>query len=93
MPRDTHLTVLCHLQTLAPSTGLARGRQLSGLGQHLSPLPFSHINGVLSTACDIKGIKEVNEIDLRSDEHTTSTMLGNSCSNFVKDSILVLCTS
>ena len=55
MPRDTHLMALCHSLTLAPSTGLARGRQLLGPGQLLSPLPFSHINSVLSIVCDING--------------------------------------
>ena len=46
--------LICHSLTRAPSTGLAHARQLSGLGQHLSPLPFSHINGVLSIVHDIK---------------------------------------
>ena len=46
--------LICHSLTLAPSTGLAHGRQLSGPGQHLSPLPFSHINCVLSIVRDIK---------------------------------------
>ena len=41
-------SLICHSLTLVPSTGLAHGRQLSGPGQHLSPLPFSHINCVLS---------------------------------------------
>ena len=45
--------LICHSLTLAPSTGLAHGRQLSGPGQHLSPLPFSRINGVLSFVRDI----------------------------------------
>ena len=45
--------LICHSLTLAPSTGLAHGRQLSGPGQHLSPLPFSHINCVLSIVRDI----------------------------------------
>ena len=48
--------LICHLLTLAPSTGLAHGRQLSGPGQHLSPLPFSHINCVLSIVRDINRI-------------------------------------
>ena len=45
--------LICHSLILAPSTGLARGRQFSGPGQHLSPLPFSHLNGVLSIVRDI----------------------------------------
>ena len=48
--------LICHSLTLAPSTGLAHGRQLSGPGQHLSPLPFSHINWVLSIVRDIKNV-------------------------------------
>ena len=50
-------SALCSLPlyslTLAPSTGLACARQLSGPGQHLSPLPFSHLNGVLFIVRDI----------------------------------------
>ena len=42
--------LICHPLTLAPRTGLAHGRQLSGPG----PLPFSYINGVLSIVHDIK---------------------------------------
>ena len=45
--------LICHPLTLAPSSGLACGRQLSGPGQHLSPLPFSHLNGVLSIVHNI----------------------------------------
>ena len=61
VPRDIHLTALCHSLTLAPNTGLARGRQLSGPGQHFPPplpLPFSHINGVFSIVRDIKGLNK-----------------------------------
>ena len=52
-PRHPSHGLMCHSLTLAPSTGLAHGRQLSGPGQHLSPLPFSHINGVFSIVRDI----------------------------------------
>ena len=46
-------SLICLSLTLAPSTGLAHGKQLSGPGQHLSPLTFSHLNGVLSIVRDI----------------------------------------
>ena len=46
-------SLICHSLTLAPSTDLAHGRQLSGPGQHSSPLPFSHLNGVFSILRDI----------------------------------------
>ena len=47
-------SLICHSLTLALSTSLALDRLLSGPGQHLSPLPFSHLNGVLSIVRDIK---------------------------------------
>ena len=34
-------------------------RQLSGPGQHLSPIPLPHLNGVLSVVHDIKGSSEL----------------------------------
>ena len=45
--------LICHSLTLALSTGLTHGRQLSGQAQHLFPLPFFHLNGVLSIVRDI----------------------------------------
>ena len=54
--------LICHSLTIASSTGLAHGRQLLSPGQHLSPLPFSHLNGVLSIVRDIKG-KSINYIE------------------------------
>ena len=60
--------LICHSLTLAPSTGLAHGRQLSGPGQHLSPLPFSHINCVLSI------VRDINKPDLRQAYHQMEVM-------------------
>ena len=51
--------LICYSLTLAPSTGLAHGRQLSGPGQHLSPQPFSYINSVFSIVHDINKINMV----------------------------------